>query len=175
MKTHSANSKNWHVVYTRSRAEKKVLTELDKQGIEGFLPLQKKLRQWKDRKKWIETPLISGYCFVNIDRKDYDRVLQTDNVVCYVTFEGKAAVVPSAQIEGLKKMTRQSDFEIDVSKDNYKFGQKVEIVAGPMVGMQGELVKCQNKDRFIMRIEQINTVFSVEVPAENLTALPDKE
>jgi transcription antitermination factor NusG len=175
MKTHSADSKNWHVIYTRSRAEKKVLAELDKQGIESFLPLQKKLRQWKDRKKWVETPLISGYCFVNIDRKEYDRVLQTDNVVCYVTFEGKAAVVPSTQVEDLKKMTRQSDFEVNVSQDNYKPGQKVEIVYGPMVGMQGELVKCRNRERFILRIEQINTAFSVEVPAENLTALPGEQ
>jgi transcription antitermination factor NusG len=172
MKIHPSDSKNWHVIYTRSRAEKKVLAELDKQRIESFLPLQKKLRRWKDRKKWVETPLISGYCFVNISRKEYDRVLQTDNVVCYVTFEGKAAVVPSAQVESLKKMTRQSDFEVNVSQNNYKPGQKVEIVAGPMVGMQGELVKCKNRERFILRIEQINTVFSVEVPAEILTALP---
>lgn len=171
MKIHSADSKNWHVIYTRSRAEKKVLAELDKQGIESFLPLQKKLRQWKDRKKWVETPLISGYCFVNIDRKQYDLLLQTDNVVCYITFEGKAAIIPQNQIDSLKKLTRQSEFEIAVTQDNYKPGQKVEIIAGPLIGLQGELIKCQNRKRFIIRIDQINTVFSVEVSAENITVL----
>ncbi|HKL33231.1 MAG TPA: UpxY family transcription antiterminator [Tangfeifania sp.] len=175
MKADPADNKKWHVIYTRSRAEKKVVADLINQEIECFLPLQKKLRQWKDRKKWVETPLISGYCFVRINRKDYDRVLQTDNVVCYITFEGKAAVIPSRQIDGLKKMTQQFDFEVSVSQENFKPGQKVEIIAGPMTGIQGELIKCQNQNRFILRIEQIKTVFSVEIPAQNLTALPKQK
>jgi len=62
------NQKAWHVVYTRSRAEKKVYADLTAQGIECFLPVQKQLRQWKDRKKWVEMPLMPGYCFVYIVR-----------------------------------------------------------------------------------------------------------
>jgi transcription antitermination factor NusG len=170
-----STQKKWHVIYTRSRAEKKVCTELTSQNIECFLPLQKKLRQWKDRKKWIKTPLISGYCFVNINRKEYDQVLQTNNVVCYITFEGKAAIIPQQQIDSLKKILDQSDFEVTVSPDNFEPGQIVEIISGPMIGLKGELVKCQNKSRFHIRVEQIKTVFSVEVPAEKLTALPESE
>ena len=172
MKTGSANNKKWHVIYTRSRAEKKVAADLTRQNIDYFLPLQKKLRQWKDRKKWVETPLISGYCFVCITRREYDKVLQADNVVCYITFEGKAAIIPHDQIDVLKQMTQQSDFEVSVSKANFEPGQKVEIIAGPMMGIRGELVKFQKKEKFVLRIEQINTVFSVEVPAEIITALP---
>lgn len=175
MKADPADNKKWHVIYTRSRAEKKVVAELLNQEIECFLPLQKKLRQWKDRKKWVEIPLISGYCFVFINRKEYDRVLQTNNVVCYVTFEGKPAIIPPLQIEQLRKLTRLSDFEISVSQKNFEPGQKVEIIAGPMIGIRGELVKCNNRNRFILRIAQINTVFSIEVPAENLTALPGEK
>jgi transcription antitermination factor NusG len=167
-----ANQKAWHVVYTRSRTEKKVLAELTAQNIECFLPLQKKLRQWKDRKKWIEMPVITSYCFVNITRKEYDQVLQSDNVVRYVVFEGKAAIVPDYQIDALKKMMKQSDFEVSVTPDNFKPGKKVEIIAGPLVGVRGELVKLKNRNRFIIRIEQIETVFSVEVPAEKITAIP---
>jgi len=173
MKANPADNKKWHVIYTRSRAEKKVVAELTYQNIECFLPLQKKLRQWKDRKKWVETPLISGYCFVCINKKEFDHVLQTDNVVCYITFEGKAAIIPSAQINGLKKLIRQSEFEVTVSKENFEPGQKVEIIRGPLIGIKGELVKYQSRNRFILRIEQINAVFSVEIPAANLTSLPE--
>lgn len=160
------------MVYTRSRAEKKVLADLTAQNIEYFLPLQKKLRQWKDRKKWVEMPLITSYCFVHITQKEYDRVLQTDNIVRYVTFERKAALVPDQQIDALKKMAKQTDFEVSVTPDNFKTGKKIEIIAGPLVGVHGELIKLKNKNRFIIRIEQIDTVFSVEVPAEEITALP---
>jgi len=98
--------------------------------------------------------------------------LQTDNVVCFITFEGKAAIVPDQQIDAMKKMMKQTDFEVLVTPDNFKPGKTVEIIAGPLVGVQGELVKFKSKNRFIIRIEQIDTVFSVEVPAEKITALP---
>ncbi len=164
--------KHWYVIYTRSRAEKKVEAELLAKGIECFLPLQKKLRQWKDRKKWVETPLISGYCFVNINRKDYDSVLQSNNIVCYVTFEGKAAVIPDQQIYSLKQLLKQYDFEVNVSHENFKLGKKVEIIKGALVGIQGKLVESRGKHKFALRIGEMETTFIVEVPAEFLNTIP---
>ena len=166
--------KQWYVVYTRSRAEKKVQTELSLKNIENFLPMQKKLRQWKDRKKWVEMPLMSGYCFVHISRKEYDSVLQTNNVVCYVRFEGKAAVIPDSQIDGLKQMLKQYDFEVNVSTENFAPGKKVEVIEGPMIGLRGELVEARGKNKFILRFNQINSVVSVEIPANHLSMLPDE-
>ena len=165
--------KSWHVVYTRSRAEKKVQRELAFKNIECFLPLQKKLRQWKDRKKWVEMPLISGYCFVFISRSDYDTVLQTDNVVGYVIFEGKAAIIPDRQVLALKQMLKQFDFDVTVSFENFKKGKEVEIIAGPLIGLRGELIQTRGKSRFLLRISQIDSVFQVEVPSTILSALPE--
>ena len=164
--------KYWHVVYTRSRAEKKVNDELTMLNIESFLPLQKKLRQWKDRRKWVEFPLLSGYCFVNITRFEYDKVLQSANVVCYVTFEGKAAIIPENQIEAIKMISKQFDFEANVTTENFEPGQIVEIISGPMVGLRGELVKARGKHKFIVRLEQLKSAVVIEIPAENLSALP---
>lgn len=168
---HEKNKKLWYAIYTRSRAEKKVYDELRLRDIEAFLPLQRKLRRWSDRKKWVDMPLIPGYCFVRITRKEYDIVLHTANVVCYVTFEGKAAVILDEQIDFLKRMLHQSDKEIEVSHDAFTLGQKVEVIAGPFIGMKGELVEIRGKRRFILRIGQINTVFSVEIPYEDLSPL----
>ena len=168
-----AQEKEWYVVYTRSRAEKKVYAALIAQNIDSYLPLQRKLRQWKDRKKWVEMPLITGYCFVCIEKEEYEKVLQTDNVVGYVRFEGKPARIPQTQIEYLQQLLNQSDFEVEVSRATFKPGKMAEITAGPMVGVKGELLGCRGKNRFVLRIEQINTVFSVEVPADKLTALPE--
>ncbi len=167
--------KQWHVIYTRSRAEKKVQIELSLKEIENFLPMQKRLRQWKDRKKWVEMPLMSGYCFVNISRKEYDMVLQTSNVVGYVRFEGKAAVIPERQIESLKQMLKQYDFEVNVTSENFAPGKKVEVIEGPMIGLRGELVKAQGRKKFIIRFSQINSVFSVEIPANHISLLPEEQ
>lgn len=166
------NQKHWHVIYTRSRAEKKVIEELEYKNIECFLPLQKKLRQWKDRKKWVEMPLMTGYCFVNISRKEYEEVLKTTNVVCFIRFEGKAAIVPDCQIDDLKKMLKQYDFDVTVSTETFKPGKKVEVITGPLIGLQGELIEARGKNKFTLRITQINSTFSVEIPASQLSLLP---
>ena len=171
--TNKTVKKNWYAVYTRSRAEKKVHTELTIKEIECFLPLQKKLRQWKDRKKWVEMPLLTGYCFVCTSRAEYDKVLQTNNVVCYVTFEGKAAVIPDNQIDYLKQMLKQNEFDVTVSHENFRPGKEVEVIEGPLIGLRGELVEIRGKNKFILRLKQMDTSFTVEIPAAHISALPE--
>ncbi|WP_167607453.1 UpxY family transcription antiterminator [Maribellus sediminis] len=174
MHTAKKTAKHWYVIYTRSRTEKRVQSELEIKGIECFLPLQKKQRQWKDRKKWIETPLLPGYCFVNVDRIDYDRVLQTNNVVCYITFEGKAAVVRDDQIESLRVLLDQNDFEIDITPETFELGKKVEIIQGPLIGLKGELCEVRGKNKFLLRIEQIDKSILAEVPCECLSTVHEQ-
>lgn len=120
-------------------------------------------------------PLMSGYCFVNITRKEYDQVLQTNNVVSYVRFDGKAAIVPENQINALKQMLKQFDFEVNVTNENFAPGRKVEVVEGPMIGLRGELVKAQGKNKFIIRFTEINSIFSVEIPVNHISLLPEEE
>jgi transcription antitermination factor NusG len=169
-----ANEKEWHVVTTRSRAEKKVFAKLKAQNIECFLPLQKKLRQWKDRKKWVEIPVISGYCFVNTNQDDYIKVLRTAHVTGYVRIGGKAARIPQNQIEFLKKMLSQSDFAVEVSNEDFTPGKLVEIINCPLMGIQGELQSIRGKDKFVLRIQQMNAIYAVEISADKITALPEK-
>ena len=57
-------NKKWLVFYTKSRQEKKVRDILLRRGFEVFLPLQKVMRQWSDRKKKVEVPLFNAYIFV---------------------------------------------------------------------------------------------------------------
>ena len=73
--------KSWYAVYTNSRAEKRVSDRIEELGIETFLPLQKTLRQWSDRKKLVEKPLISSYVFVKIIPREYFAVRKIDGVV----------------------------------------------------------------------------------------------
>lgn len=45
------NASCWYAVYTAPRAEKKVKEQLDKIGIDNYLPLQPVIRMWNNRKK----------------------------------------------------------------------------------------------------------------------------
>ena len=60
----------WYAIRTRSRHEKLVRDRLVGFGVEQFLPTVVRLSQWKDRKKEVERPLFSGYCFARFLWKD---------------------------------------------------------------------------------------------------------
>lgn len=161
----------WHAIYVNSRAEKKVHAELARKGIESYLPVQRKLRQWSDRKKWVEMPLISGYVFVHITRKEYDTVLQTDNVMQYIRFEGKAAVIRDQDIDMLKRMLGQNEVDIEITSEEMQPGMIVEIIAGPMMGVKGELISFRGANKVALRIAPLGLTVLVESPGKNLIVI----
>ncbi len=161
----------WYAVYVSSRAEKKVETALSDKGVEVFLPLKKSLRKWSDRKKWVDLPLIPGYIFVHILLKNYMEVLQTQHVVAFVRFEGKPALIQDQQIEFLKRMLKQSDYTWEITQEKFTPGQKVEITAGPFIGLEAELISIKGKKRVAVRIDQISNTLVVDIPVEDVSAL----
>jgi transcription antitermination factor NusG len=158
----------WHAVYVKSRTEKKAQTELQFKDVETFLPLQRKLRQWSDRKKWVEMPLISGYLFVKICRKEYDSVLQSNYVVSYVRFEGVAAVIPDNQIEYLKLMLKQDNLDIEIVRESIAPGQMIDVIAGPLIGLRGKLIRIKGKNKVAVELEQLGYSALVEIQSDDI-------
>ena len=71
----------WYAVCTKSRFEKKLAEKLNSKGIEAYTPVRKTLKQWSDRKKWVDEVLIRSYVFVRITPLQYDTVLNTPGAV----------------------------------------------------------------------------------------------
>ncbi|HKK82570.1 MAG TPA: UpxY family transcription antiterminator [Prolixibacteraceae bacterium] len=163
-----ANEKHWYAVYVKSRTEKKVLLELVYQNIDAYLPLQKRLRKWSDRKKLVDFPLIPGYIFVYITRKDYDRVLKVPGVVTYVRFEGTAAVIPDEQIEIIKRLLNQHEHKIEVSFKDFKTGDEIEIIAGPLMGVKGVLTQLKGRNKVAVQLEKLQIALTLEVPINEI-------
>src|ERR1700749_5016142 len=92
----------WYPVYTHAKAEKKAAQSLEGKGIETYLPLRRQLKQWSDRKKWVEEPLIKSYLFVRIAEHDQTEVLMTRGIARFIYFGGKIASMPASQIDNLK-------------------------------------------------------------------------
>ncbi len=154
---------NWYAIYTKSRSEKLVFDRLLEQNIEAFLPLQKKLRQWSDRKKWVEVPYINSYVFVKVSEKEYYDVLNTQGAVRYITFEGKAASIPEWQIEAMKKVI-SSDQAFYFSNQYFRKGDKINIDVGTLAGYTGEVVhNSEGKKKVLIRIDQIGYSLVVEM------------
>ena len=60
----------WFAIYTKPKNEKKVVEGLEKIGVEVYCPMITQVKQWSDRKKKVEMPLINSYVFVNIADKN---------------------------------------------------------------------------------------------------------
>lgn len=155
----------WFAAYTKPKNEKKVLERLTANGIEAYLPLQKSLKQWSDRKKLVEEPVIRSYIFVRITEKDYYKVLNTVGVIRYVTFEGKAAPIPNKQIEILRLLLEQN-FAIEAVDEQLQPGEMVEIRMGTLMGITGELVEHKGTKKVIIRIDHISHSLLVTLPKE---------
>jgi len=150
----------WYPVYTRSRAEKKAHDELIRKGIVSYLPLRKTLKQWSDRKKIVEEPLIKSYLFVYISSKEYTEVLMTNGIARFIYFSGKIAAMPDQQIDHLKLLLATEE-ELSVFDYEIKPGEKVLIKAGPFKDMIAELVSVHHKKRIILRLDNIG--YAIEI------------
>jgi transcriptional antiterminator RfaH len=155
-------TKRWYAVYTRSRYEKKVSTLLKETEIQEYLPLIKTLRQWGDRKKFVEVPLFRSYIFVFINNKEYHKVLNTAGVVCFVTIGHEKISIPAYQIEAVK--TFLGEIEIKDPLELYELGDEVEVLYGPLKGLKGQLISSKNHKKLIVQIDAINQNITLTLP-----------
>ena len=162
--------KKWYAVYTKPRWEKKVVELLEEKRIENYLPLQKILKQWSDRKKWVREPLFRSYVFVFIDQEEYLSTLQTSGVVKFVTFEGKAVSIPPIQIEAIRTYVETGEDLVTESVE-MKVGDKVKVIRGPLKGLEGKLLSISEKKRVRVMIEGIQQSLLLRIPVSYLEIL----
>lgn len=154
----------WYPVYTNPRAEKKAYQSLINKGVEAYLPLQRQLKKWSDRKKWVEEPFIKSYLFVHIKEHEQAGVLMTKGIARFLYFGGKIAAMPNRQIEQLKLLIA-SPFELEVTEENLQPGEKIIIKAGPLKGMTGEIISYRSQKQLALRLESLGCTIIVHVAA----------
>lgn len=161
----------WYAIYTRSRAEKKLHTLLVQKNVKCFLPLRKVLSQRSDRKKWIEVPLLPSYLFVRIAGKEQYPVLNTPGAVCFVSFDGHPVAIPDDQIEALQRFLTSKEHSVEVHQGSFEEGDQVEVTAGPMKGVKGEVVEIRGRQRLLLRFNSLGYCVHVEVLMSELSSL----
>jgi len=159
----------WYALYTRSRHEKVVASQLEKRGIRYYLPVKEVVSSWSDRKKLIEKPLFPSYIFVYGDKKERYNAVQAEGAVMFITFRGQPARVLEQEIETIKRLLRD-DKSVEPCAAFYK-GDLVEIVRGPLTGFTGYLKDINGKYRLIVNIDSINQGLSVNVSVYDVKPL----
>lgn len=160
-----SSEKIWYALYTKSRAEKRVFKQLTTIGIDAYLPLKRELRQWSDRKKWIESPVISSYVFIHIEPEDYHRVFEVPGVVSYVSYKGKAVAIPPQQIEAMR-LAIENKMNFSVETDSIQKGQIVTITSGALKGVTGKVLEVKGEQKLYLEISKIGYTLVINLDKE---------
>jgi transcription termination/antitermination protein NusG len=159
--------KNWFVFYTKSRQEKKVRDLLQKRGFETFLPLQKVVRQWTDRKKKVEVPLFNSYIFVFDFEHRIPAILETPGVAWNIKIAGKPAMLRQVELEIIKRFI-ETGLTLDTSGVDaqvLKTGERARIIDGPLKGIEGTILGTADNQSFNVVLEGIDQLIRVHIPA----------
>ena len=157
----------WYALYINRHHERKVCDWISNMGIDTLLPIRNIKKIWSDRIKIIEEPLFPSYLFVMASCLEYFEILNHPSVVKYVSFGGNPAIIPEDQIEALKIITT-SNIDVEPSASDFSEGEKVVITEGPLKGTKCELIRCNGKKRFKLRMDQIGYSLSISISKENV-------
>jgi transcription antitermination factor NusG len=151
----------WYAVYTSANHEKKAAGEISRRGFESFLPVYRASRRWSDRRVELELPLFQSYVFVRLALCDRLKVLQVPGVVRLVGFGGLPAPLPDDQMQALR-----AGLNGRLRAEPHPFlavGRRVRLRDGPLMGIQGILLRRKGKLRVVISIGLIQRALSVDV------------
>ena len=134
----------WFALYTRPRAEKKVHELLTKRGYESYCPLNKVRKRWSDRMKTVYQPLFRSYVFINTSEPEIPIVRRLPGIVSPVMIEGKPAVIPTYEIDTIKRFL--NDYErVEAVPVQISVNQNVTITGGAFLNAQGDVLAVNGK------------------------------
>ena len=159
----------WLVLRTRSQHEGAAERDLQQRRITAYLPRHDVIRRWKDRRTVVKMPLFPGYIFVR------PRVDQFENIRCIrgscglVLAGSKPAAMAEQDVEAVRLLA-DSGAALAVNPKLIP-GQKIQVIAGPFMGIQGELIRVKSQERLVINAHLLTSSVSVEIDADMISVL----
>ena len=151
----------WYAIYTRHQHEKTVAQILTSKGFETLLPLYSAVHSWKDRTKLLLLPLFPCYVFLKGGLERRLDIMTTPGIYALVSTTGKPAPIPPAEIEAIRRAV-ESGACLE-PHPLLKCGEWVRVKCGPLVGIEGILLRKKNLHRLVLSVEMLGKAAAVEV------------
>lgn len=167
-----ADAASWWVLHTRPRAEKSLARHFLARNLSFFLPLYQ--RQWRSRGRLFRSymPLFPGYIFLNGDAQTRLYALETNQVV-----HALPVVDPDRLRADLVRVHRMMQAGMLLAPEERLYpGTAVEVVAGPLAGLEGKILRRGKELRFFVEVRLLQCGVSVEVEGwmiRPLSSTPD--
>lgn len=141
---------------------------MEKFGLEYYLPLVRSLKIWSDRKKWVYEPLFRGYIFIPFLPALHEQYAHVQGVVNFVRYNGKDAVISAEELTLLQLFIDKGYHVKAVSESQIDEGDVVQLLAGPFVGLEAEVVRKVNNNHCLLMLESLGQIVKVTVPLDSV-------
>ncbi len=153
------DSSEWWVLHTRPRAEKSLARHFVARNLSFFLPLYQ--HQWRNRGRLFRAhlPLFPGYIFLRGDAETRRAALESNQVARTLP------VADTAQLRAdLSRVYRMMQAGMLLAPEEQLLpGAAVEIVAGPLTGLEGKIIQRGKQMRFFVEVKLLQQGVSVEI------------
>lgn len=139
-----------YCLFCKSGQEGAVTELLNRGGMPAFSPLAVRNKPGEGGLRRVRARLLPGYVFFESEEEpDWDRIRRYSGVLRILRYEDGAAKLRGEDLEFVEWLKRFSGV-VDVS-EVVKIGTKITFVSGPLVGMDGKVLKV-NKSRRLVEI-----------------------
>ena len=164
-----AEGRAWWVLHTKPRQEKSLARDLYRRQAPFYLPLVPRRNRIRGRVLTSHLPLFPGYVFLLASPEERVAALATSRVV--------RALPVADQLRlrrDLLEVNRLIASKEPITLENTLTpGDRVEIIAGPLLGLRGKVLRSASGCRFVVEVDFIQKGASVEVDESTLTRVED--
>jgi transcription antitermination factor NusG len=183
----------WYPMRSTYSRELKVEENLVQLGLECYVPMTYRVLERDGERHRLLVPAIHNLIFVHAS-KDAIKALKVNNpLFSSLRFimrkslhekdaESETLIIPTSQMNNFILATRNHEAEVTYLKDgnaSLKHGQKVRVVDGNFMGVEGEIIRIRKNKRVTIRVEGLPTVIVnfipnqyLEMDAEKMVAVP---
>ena len=166
---HSVQGLPWYALQCWVRKESLIVTQLETQGFDCFLPKYKSVREWSDRKKEVEQPLFPGYVFCRFEYSQRRPIVVTPGVLQVVGCGRTPMPVEQREIEAIQFAIAS---EVPTQPWPYlAIGERVRIHTGKLSGLEGILVNFKGNHRVVLSVSLLQRSVALEVDLAWVTSL----
>lgn len=161
----------WFAAYTKINQELTIKRRLDGIGVENYLAMRDEVRETPSGKKNVRVILIPHLIFIRTDQTTaYSLVNEQGINVVYLKdlVTRHLLVVPEKQMRDFMFLLDFSDSIVEVINEELKRGDRVRVIKGPLVGLEGELLRIKGHKRVIVKLEGVVSIATSYIPGSFL-------
>jgi len=158
--------KNWYIIYTKPKCEKKVASTFTKRKIDNYLPLNRRQINSIRKRKLMYEPLFDSYIFVYLFETEISNIKMVDGVLSLAYWKGQPAIIQENEIEAIKEFTADHH-DIKLGKTQINMTGFARVIDGPQYLMERNILTIKNKTLKV-NLPSLGFAMIAEISSENL-------